>query len=166
MRSVPDFPVPGILFRDITPLLGDPASMRSMVARMAEHAPGDFSHIASIEARGFILASAHASLLHKGFVPVRKPGKLPSDTISESYGLEYGQGTLEIHRDAVEPGTRVWLIDDLLATGGTLAAACRLLERLDGEVAALTVLVELDGLDGWSALQGYPSSSVFTMPSS
>lgn len=163
MRSVPEFPVPGILFRDITPLLSDTAALRSLVVAMAKLAPQDYTHIASIEARGFILGGALAQHLGKGFVPVRKPGKLPADTISEEYGLEYGKGTLELHSDAVPPGSRIWVIDDLLATGGTLAAACKLVERIGGEIAGVSVLVELEGLNGWDVLPGYGHSSVFTM---
>ena len=163
MRSVPDFPIPGILFRDITTVVGDSHALRSAVSLMANLAPSNFSHIAAIEARGFILGSALAVQMNKGFVPIRKQGKLPAETISLEYGLEYGKGMLEIHKDAVEDGTKVWVVDDLIATGGSLEAACKLIEGVGGKVAGVTVMVELDGLDGWKPLSAYEHGSVFHM---
>ena len=163
MRSVPDFPVKGITFRDITPVLADADALASAVGLMAEMVPGDVTHVAGVEARGFVFGAALATRLGKGFVPVRKKGKLPAATVSEEYGLEYGKGVLEVHADAISPGDRVWLTDDLLATGGTLEAAARLIEGIGGVVAGITVMVELTGLDGWSRLGGYPHASLFRM---
>lgn len=163
MRSIPDFPIPGIMFRDITTLIGDPEALKSAVLQMASHAPADFSHVASIEARGFILGGALATHLGKAFVPVRKPGKLPASTLSREYGLEYGKGILEMHKDAVAPGSKVWVVDDLLATGGSIEAACKLVEEAGGVIAGLTVMIELEGLNGWNGLSRYEHSSLFTM---
>lgn len=163
MRSVPDFPVQGITFRDITTLIGDPEGLGSVVSLMAEMAPADYSHIASVEARGFIIGGALADRLGKAFVPVRKKGKLPAETVAREYDLEYGKGVLEIHRDAVGKGDRVWVVDDLLATGGSLAAACALIENIGGVVAGIGVMIELEGLDGWSALPGHEGRSLFKM---
>ncbi|NIA21437.1 MAG: adenine phosphoribosyltransferase, partial [Anaerolineaceae bacterium] len=136
IRNVPDFPKPGIVFRDITTLIGDPQALREVVRLMAAAFGDDgIEVVAGIESRGFIFGAAVAIELGLGFVPIRKPGKLPAATTAETYELEYGADTVEIHTDAISPGQKVLLVDDLLATGGTMAAACRLVERLGGQVA-------------------------------
>lgn len=149
IRSVPDFPVPGILFRDITPLLADPAALAEAVRQMTEPWRGaGIDLVAAMEARGFMFGAAMAIELGAGFVPVRKAGKLPRERIAADYVLEYGTATLELHADSVLPGQRVLVVDDVLATGGTLGAAISLVERLGGVVVAVSVVVELAGLGG------------------
>ena len=149
IRDVPDFPKPGIRFKDITPLLADPAGFGWVVETLARPWRGlGVDCVAGIEARGFILGAALAPALGAGFVPVRKPGKLPARVIAQDYALEYGSDRLEIHADAITPGTRVLLVDDVLATGGTLLAARALLERAGATLVGATVLVELEGLGG------------------
>ncbi|RMG44788.1 MAG: adenine phosphoribosyltransferase [Acidobacteria bacterium] len=161
VRDVPDFPKPGILFRDITPLLADPAAFGAALERLAREAEAlSPDLVAGIESRGFILGAPLARQLGTGFVPIRKPGKLPSRTLQESYSLEYGEGRLEMHADAVGPGRRVLIVDDLLATGGTAAAACRLVRRAGGEVAGLLFLIELEALAGRSRLEDGPVVSL------
>lgn len=156
IRSIPDFPKKGILFRDITTLLKDPAAFRQAIDLLAERYSGKgISKVVSVESRGFVLGAPLACALNAGFVPVRKPGKLPSATLREDYALEYGTDALEIHRDAIEPGERVLLIDDLLATGGTIHAACALVERLGGVIVGLAFLVELSSLKGRFRLGTY-----------
>lgn len=149
IRDVRDFPKPGIMFRDITPLLSDPAAFREVIRRMADHfRDRQISAIAAAEARGFIFAAPLALELNAAFVPVRKPGKLPFDTQSFHYELEYGKDTLEMHTDAVRPGDRVLLVDDLLATGGTIGACARLAERSGATVIGCAFLIELTFLKG------------------
>ncbi len=153
IREIPDFPREGIAFKDITPLLADAAALRAAVAGLAELArPLAVDCIIAAEARGFLLGPALAGELEAGFVLARKPGKLPYETISAEYLLEYGSGTLEIHSDAVAAGRRVLIHDDLLATGGTAAALCELVEQLGGEVVGCNFLVELAFLDGRAGL--------------
>jgi adenine phosphoribosyltransferase len=153
IRAIPDFPIPGILFRDIMPLLADKAGFKSTVDLFVDKYRGsNIQYVVGIEARGYMLGSAVAYALDAGFVPVRKPGKLPGQKYTEEYELEYGTNTLEIHADAVPAGARVLVIDDLLATGGTMAATLRLLGRLDADVVSVAVLIELAGLNGRSAL--------------
>ncbi len=153
IRDVPDYPRPGILFKDITPLLADPAALRSVVAALgAGFGPIDL--VTGIEARGFILAAPVAACLGAGFVPVRKQGKLPAATYAESYELEYGTATIEVHTDAFEPGQRVLIVDDVLATGGTARAAAALVRRSGTEVAGISVLLELAALNGRAKLAG------------
>jgi adenine phosphoribosyltransferase len=154
IRDVPDFPKKGIVFKDITPLLGSPAALRGAVSAMLEGA-GEVDIVAAVEARGFILGGAIAERLGVGFVPVRKAGKLPHETIREEYALEYGTDALEIHRDAIRSGQRVLLVDDVLATGGTAQAAARLVERCGGQVARLCFLGELGFLGGRKRIEGY-----------
>ena len=155
IRDVVDFPKEGIVFKDLTPLIADPVAFRGVIDRLAEHAAGRRAdRIVGIEARGFIFGSALACVLGKGFSIVRKPGKLPWRTDREEYSLEYGKGVLEIHEDAVQPGERVVIVDDLLATGGTAAAASRLVERRGGEVVSLAFVVELAFLKGRTSLEG------------
>jgi adenine phosphoribosyltransferase len=153
IRDVPDFPRPGILFKDITPLLADARSLADAIMGLAARAPRPDAVVA-IESRGFVFGSGLA--LHWGvpFVPVRKFGKLPGRTLDESYALEYGSDKLEIHADALEPGSRVAIVDDLLATGGTAAAAARLVERLEARVETMLFLIELAGLGGRERLAG------------
>jgi len=161
IREVLNFPRKGINYRDITPLLGNSEALRGAVDILGElFDPKDYDSIAGMEARGFILGGALAYELGKPFIPIRKAGKLPYNTIRESYGLEYGKDSVEIHTDAVRPGDRVLLIDDLLATGGTLRAGATLIERLGGRVAGMGVLIELSELKGREKLNGYEVKSV------
>jgi adenine phosphoribosyltransferase len=153
VRDVPDYPQPGILFKDITPLLADAGAFDQVVdALAAGHGP--VSKVAGIEARGFILAAPVALRLQAGFVPVRKQGKLPAASYAQSYDLEYGTATLEVHRDAFSPGERVLIVDDVLATGGTARATAELVRRSGAEVAGISVLLELGFLPGRSRLEG------------
>jgi adenine phosphoribosyltransferase len=148
LRDVPDFPKPGILFKDITPLLASPAAMAEAIARLARLDVGKVDKVAAIESRGFLFGVPLAMRLGVGFVPIRKPGKLPWKTNRIEYSLEYGSDAVEIHQDAVKPGERVLLVDDLLATGGTMSAACQLVELIGGAVAACAFVVELCFLPG------------------
>jgi len=148
IRTVPDFPKPGIRFRDITPLLADAAGFRAVTQQLADRYAGRVDKVAGIEARGFIFGAAIAQLLHAGFVPFRKPGKLPATRIGHEYELEYGTNRLEVHHDAVSRGERVLVIDDLLATGGTATAALTLLEQLGADVVECAFLIELVELGG------------------
>jgi adenine phosphoribosyltransferase len=153
IRHVPDFPKPGILFYDITTLLNDPQGFKDMIAALASpYADAAIDQVVGIESRGFILGAAVANQLGVGFVPIRKPGKLPSKTHREDYALEYGIDGLEIHQDAVREGQRVLLVDDVLATGGTAAAACALLEDLGASVVGIGFLLELGFLGGRARL--------------
>jgi adenine phosphoribosyltransferase len=163
IRAIPDFPIPGILFRDITPLMGDPAGFKAMIDLFVDRfRDAKIDAVVGIEARGYMIGSAVAYELGAAFVPVRKPGKLPGTKYTEEYSLEYGTNTIEIHDDAVAPGKRVLVVDDLLATGGTLAATLRLLARLDAHVAAVAVLIELTALNGRAALPGVDVTSFIT----
>jgi adenine phosphoribosyltransferase len=156
IRDVPDFPKPGIVFKDITPLLLEPAAFDSAVKRLADYArPLDVELIVAAEARGFIFGGALAHTLGVGFVPARKPGKLPRESVSVEYGLEYGVDALELHADAVRGGTRVLIHDDVLATGGTAKAKVDLVEQLGGRVAGCAFAVELEFLNGRELLTGY-----------
>jgi adenine phosphoribosyltransferase len=156
IREVPDFPKPGILFYDITTLLKDPAGLRAVIDGLKDHyRDAQVDVVLGIEARGFIFAPALAYALGAGFVPVRKPKKLPAETVSVTYDLEYGTDTLEMHKDAVRQGDRVLIVDDLLATGGTAAAAARMVRDAGGVVAGLGFVVELTFLGGRGRLSGY-----------
>lgn len=160
VRDVPDFPKKGIIFKDITTLLKNPEALRYTIDKMVErYRDKGIDKIIGIESRGFIFGGAVAYLLGCGFVPARKPGKLPAKTISESYTLEYGSNTLELHVDAIEKGEKVVIIDDLLATGGTAAAVAKLVEKLHGEVVGIDFLIELEFLAGREKLKGYPVTS-------
>ena len=155
IRDVADFPKAGIVFKDITPLLAEPAALAGAVERMAAPFEGlGIERVVGAESRGFIFGTAIAGTLGAGFVPVRKPGKLPRAKHSIQYGLEYGTDTLEIHEDAVQPGQRVLMVDDLLATGGTMRACCDLIGRIGGEIAGISVLIELTALGGRNILNG------------
>ena len=161
IRDVPDFPKPGILFRDITPVLADPRAFRAALAGLRDLiAPLAFDKFAAIESRGFLFAAPLAAELGKGLIALRKPGKLPAATITETYALEYGEASLQMHRDAVARGERVIVVDDLLATGGTAGAAGRLVVRQGGSVAAWVFLVELCALGGRDRLAGAPVFSL------
>lgn len=161
IRDVPDFPRPGIMFKDITPLLADPRAFHMVLDGLAEHFIAEhIDVIAGIEARGFIFGGALAARLNASFVPVRKPGKLPADTDSISYDLEYGSGELEIHVDSIESGAKVVVVDDLLATGGTASAAAELVRRQGGYVFALAFFVELTFLEGREKLGNTPVVSL------
>ena len=156
IRAIPDFPKPGILFRDITPLLASPVALAETVRRLAEHfRDSRIDFVAAAEARGVLFAVPLAMALDAGVVPIRKPGKLPHKTVSEVYELEYGSDKLEMHGDAVTPGARVLVLDDLLATGGTVAACCRMIEKAGGTVVGCAFVIELTELAGAEKLTGY-----------
>ena len=156
IRSIPDFPIKGILFRDITTLIRDGDAFQDVIDSMVErYIDTDIDAIAAIEARGWIFGAPLAYELGCGFVPVRKPSKLPAEKIAVSYALEYGENTLEMHKDAFTPGTKVLLVDDLLATGGSAQAAIELIEKLGAEVVSVAFLIELVDLKGRAKLKGY-----------
>ena len=161
VRSIPDFPEPGIIFRDVTSILQDAQGLKLSIDLMQEKLAGvDFDVVAGTESRGFIFGVPIAYNLHKPFVPVRKKGKLPCETVSMEYDLEYGTAEIEMHKDAVKPGQKVVVIDDLIATGGTIEAAIKLIEQLGGEVVKVIFLMELAGLKGRERLKGYDVESV------
>ncbi len=165
IRSIPDFPEEGIIFRDVTSILQDAEGLHLAIDEMIHLLDGvDFDVIAGAESRGFIFGVPIAYALGKPFVPVRKAGKLPCETVSQSYDLEYGTATIEIHKDAIAPGQKVVLVDDLIATGGTIEAAAKLVESLGGEVVKIVFLMELAGLHGRDKLAGYDVASVVTYP--
>ena len=165
IREVPDFPKPGILFYDITTLLKDALAFRAIADELAARYEGQrIAKVIGIESRGFILGGTLAARLGAGFVPVRKPGKLPADIFEVEYNLEYGSSVLAIHRDAVGAGERVLIVDDLLATGGTAAATVDLVRQLGGEIAGLDFLIELQRLKGRDRLTGYNVHSMITYP--
>jgi adenine phosphoribosyltransferase len=162
IRDIPDYPQPGVMFKDITPLLGDGPAFRAVVDGLAA-GYGDVDKVAGIEARGFILAAPVAYRLGSGFVPVRKKGKLPAATFSEDYQLEYGTATIEVHQDAFTPSDRVLIVDDVLATGGTARATADLVQRAGGTVAGIAVLIELSFLDGRAKLPDLPVRALLTV---
>ena len=160
IRDIPDFPIPGILFKDITPLLANPKALQFVSEKMAEPFLNQgITRIAACESRGFLFGPSIAQILNAGFVPVRKPGKLPYKTLSQTYDLEYGQDTLQIHEDAVV-GQKVLLVDDLLATGGTLGATEKLIEQGGGQIVGCSLLIELNFLEGRKKLGSYPIHSI------
>ena len=161
IRAIEDFPIPGITFRDITPLLANPNLLRLTVHQLVfPFIDQDIDHVAGMEARGFIFGSLCAQELNVGFIPLRKPGKLPFTTTSVPYSLEYADNTLEAHTDALNPGDRVLIVDDLIATGGTAAASCQLVESLGGNVVACVFVIELDDLNGRQVLAGHSIHSL------
>lgn len=161
IRDIPDFPQPGVLFKDITTLLKDPEAFRYSIDRMYDHFAGrQIDLVVAVESRGFIFGAPLAYRLGAGFVPVRKLGKLPADTVAVEYALEYGTSTIEMHQDAIAPDSRVLIVDDLLATGGTVAATLDLVEQLGGEVAGLGFLIELAFLKGRERL---PDREIFSL---
>ncbi len=163
IRSIPDFPEPGIIFRDVTSVLQDADGLQLAIDSMIKILDGvDFDVVAGTESRGFIFGVPVAYAMGKAFVPVRKKGKLPCETVSEKYALEYGFAEIEMHKDSIKPGQKVVLIDDLIATGGTIEAAIKLVERLGGEVVKIVCLMELAGLEGRRKLEGYDFEAVVT----
>ena len=163
IRDVPDFPKKGIVFKDITPLLGDGPAFKRVIDAFAERLDGSgVTKIVGIESRGFIFGAALALQTGRGFVPVRKPGKLPYQTVRESYALEYGTDAIEMHRDAIAPGEKVALVDDLLATGGTLAACASLVKSVGGEAVCSLLLIELAFLNGRERLPGHDIHALLT----
>ena len=163
IRCIPDFPEPGIMFRDVTSVLQDAEGLKLAIDSMIKIPDGvDFDVVAGTESRGFIFGVPVAYAMGKAFVPVRKKGKLPCETISEKYALEYGFAEIEMHKDSIKPGQKVVLIDDLIATGGTIEAAIKLVERLGGEVVKIVCLMELAGLEGRRKLEGYDFEAVVT----
>lgn len=165
VRSIPDFPEKGIIFRDITSVIQDKEGLKLAIDGIEELLKGiDFDVVAGPESRGFIFGVPVAYNNHTGFVPIRKKGKLPCETISEEYALEYGTAEIEIHKDAIKPGQKVVIVDDLIATGGTTEAAIRLIERLGGEVVKIVFLMELEGLKGRERLRNYDVDAVIKYP--
>ena len=165
VRSIKDFPEEGIIFRDVTSVIQNPDGLHLAIDKLQEEIKDiDFDVVVGPESRGFIFGVPVAYNLHKGFVPVRKKGKLPCETIEEEYELEYGSATIEIHKDAIKPGQKVVIVDDLIATGGTTEAMIKLIERLGGEVVAIDFLMELEGLEGRKKLEGYNVKSVIKYP--
>ena len=163
IRSVPDWPKKGILFRDITPLLADGRALLIATKELSNSfGPAGIDYVAAVEARGFIFGTAVAQELGVGFVPIRKKGKLPFKTESYSYDLEYGTDTLEVHSDAVKKGAKVLMIDDLLATGGTMVAGCKLIEKIGGQIIGIVFLIELCDLNGREKLAGYNVKSIIS----
>ncbi len=161
IRNVPDFPKPGIQFKDITPVLADARLFAGAIDLLTERfTPGSIDAVVGIDARGFIFAAAAATKLHAGFVPVRKKGKLPFTTIEQDYALEYGHATVALHTDAIKPGARILLVDDLLATGGTSGAAASLVKKLGGNILEIVFLIELKFLDGRKHLPNFPIRSL------
>jgi adenine phosphoribosyltransferase len=161
IREVPDWPKKGILFYDITPLLGNAEAFKTAVDAMAADFAGKgIQYVGAVEARGFIFGLAVAERINAGFIPIRKKGKLPFKTVSITYGLEYGTDTLEIHCDAIPAGAKVLMVDDLLATGGTIKASCELVERLGGKIEGVVFLIELTELEGVKKLAGYNVKSI------
>jgi len=156
IRTVKDFPKPGIMFRDITTILKDPVAFKLTSRLLFEKAEDlDINKVVGIESRGFIFGSLLAEKLDAGFIPIRKPGKLPAETVRETYSLEYGTDSIEIHKDAIQPGDKILLHDDLLATGGTAEAACKLIEKLGGKVMQISFIIELSFLGGREKLKNY-----------
>ena len=163
IREIPDFPKEGILFKDITPILHNPETYNYVIDKMVEYySEFEIDYVAAIEARGFLFGPQIAMRLNKGFIPIRKPGKLPAEVLSAEYELEYGTNTIEIHKDAVKKGDKILLIDDLLATGGTTKAAINLIEKLDGIVVGIGFLLELLALEGRNELKGYDIYSLIS----
>ena len=163
IRSIPDWPRKGILFRDITPLLAEPKAFAAAIGALcADFTESGIDYVGAVEARGFVFGAAVAEKLRAGFVPIRKKGKLPFKIESVTYDLEYGTDTLEVHSDAIKRGAQVLMVDDLLATGGTMAAACRLIEKIGGRIAGITFLIELTELAGRDKLGGYKITTVIS----
>lgn len=163
IRSIPDFPEEGIIFRDVTSVLQDPDGFGLAIDSMKKLLNGvDFDVVVGTESRGFMFGAPIAYSMHKAFVPVRKKGKLPMETISKEYDLEYGSATIEMHKDSIKPGQKVVVVDDLIATGGTIEASIQLIEELGGEVVKAIFLIELAGLNGRDRLKGYDVDSVIT----
>ncbi len=165
VRSIPDFPEEGVIFRDVTTVLQDKDGLRMAVDQIQEHLEDvEFDLVVGPESRGFIFGVPIAYNMYKPFIPVRKKGKLPYETIEEEYDLEYGSEIVEVHKDAIKPGQKIVVVDDLIATGGTIEAITKLVERLGGEVVKIVFLMELEGLNGRDKLEGYNVESVIKYP--
>ena len=165
VRSIPDFPEPGIIFRDVTTILKDADGLHLAIDQILDMLRDvDFDLVVGPESRGFIFGTPVAYAMGKAFVPARKPGKLPRETVSMEYALEYGTGTIELHKDSIKPGQKVVIIDDLIATGGTVEAIAKLVEELGGEVVKICFVMELAGLKGRDRLEGYDVDAVITYP--
>lgn len=163
IKSIPDFPKEGVIFRDVTSVLESPEGYELAISTMNNELKGiDYDFVAGIESRGFIFGATLAYMNKKGFIPVRKKGKLPRETVEMGYDLEYGQAVIEIHKDAIKPGDKVVIVDDLLATGGTAEAAAKLVELLGGEVVKIVFLIELPALDGRKRLEKYDVATIVT----
>ena len=163
VRSIPDFPEKGIIFRDVTSILEDPEGLQLSIRELQDKLEGmDFNIVIGPESRGFIFGVPVAYAMHKGFIPIRKKGKLPCETISEEYDLEYGSAVIEMHKDAIQPGQKVVIVDDLIATGGTTEAMIKLIERLGGQVVKICFVMELAGLKGRERLKDYDVDAVIT----
>ncbi|MBD5097183.1 MAG: adenine phosphoribosyltransferase [Lachnospiraceae bacterium] len=163
IKSIPDFPKEGVIFRDVTSVLESPEGYELAISTMNNELKGiDYDFVAGIESRGFIFGATLAYMNKKGFIPVRKKGKLPRETVEMGYDLEYGQAVIEIHKDAIKPGDKVVIVDDLLATGGTAEAAAKLVELLGGEVVKIVFLIELPALDGRKRLEKYDVTTIVT----
>lgn len=163
IRNIPDWPKKGILFRDITPLLANSEAFAAAISILsADFKQSGIEYVAAVEARGFIFGAAVAEKLQAGFVPIRKKGKLPFKTEHVSYDLEYGIDTLEVHCDAISKGSKVLMVDDLLATGGTMSAGCKLIEKIGGKISDIVFLIELLGMNGREKLQGYKMRSIIS----
>lgn len=163
IRLIPDFPKPGILFQDITPILSDGSAFSAVILELVSRT-SPIDYVAGVEARGFIFGAAVAQQMGVGFIPIRKKGKLPHDSISRSYGLEYGEAELEVHRDAITHGSKVLLIDDILATGGTIGAAIELLQELGAEITDLAFISQIDELNGRKQIENkYPSITIHVL---
>ena len=161
--SIPDYPEKGIIFRDVTSILEDPEGLQLSIRELQDKLEGmDFNIVIGPESRGFIFGVPVAYAMHKGFIPIRKKGKLPCETISEEYDLEYGSAVIEMHKDAIQPGQKVVIVDDLIATGGTTEAMIKLVERLGGQVVKICFVMELAGLKGRERLKGYDVDAVIT----
>ena len=161
IRTIPDFPKPGILFRDITTLMADPNGLQSTLDVLENRYQSyEFDVVAGIEARGYVIGAALADRLKKGFILIRKPGKLPAKTIGVDYALEYGKDRVEVHVDAISPHQKILMVDDLLATGGTMAAACQLIEKAGGHVVECAFVIDLPDLQGHKKLAAYPQFSI------
>ena len=165
VKSIPDFPAPGIIFRDVTSILEDADGLRLSIDELDKRLEGvDFDVVCGPESRGFIFGMPVAYNNHKAFIPIRKKGKLPREVVSKDYDLEYGTATIEMHKDAIKPGQKVVIVDDLIATGGTIEAIIEMIEELGGEVVKIVFLMELAGLKGREKLKGYDVESVITYP--
>lgn len=165
IRDIPDFPEPGVMFKDITPLIGSPGGFSSVITELVQKVPNDIDVVVGMEARGFIFGAPVALALGTGFVPVRKPGKLPGEVLTKEYALEYGTAALSVHRDAVGDGARVLIVDDILATGGTVAATADLIKELGADLVAVAVVMELNFLDGRKRLSEHGIDDVIALTS-
>lgn len=163
IRDIPDFPEPGVMFKDITPLIGSPGGFSAVITELVQKVPNDIDVVVGMEARGFIFGAPVALALGTGFVPVRKPGKLPGEVITQEYALEYGTNALSVHADAIGDGARVLIVDDILATGGTIAATAELIKKLGADLVAVAVVMELNFLGGRKYLSEHGIDEVISL---